>query len=55
MNDTGKCMKIFCDLLDAMELAEKLGSKELFELLEQIGYEVADVLDKKNEVGAKNE
>lgn len=55
MNDTGKCMKIFYDLMDAMELAEELGSKELFDLLEQIGYEVADVLDKKNESEAENE
>lgn len=46
-------MRIFYDLMDAMELAEEIGNKEVYELLKQTGDKIADILDKENE--SKNE
>ena len=47
MNNTGKYMRIFHDLTDAMELADELGDIEVFKILKQTGDTIADTLDKR--------
>ena len=48
MNNTGKYMRIFYALREAMELAEELGDTEVFKILKQTGDTIADTLDKRN-------
>lgn len=45
MSDKAKCMRIFDDLLDAMENARELGNDEIFNVLKEAGDKIADILD----------
>ena len=45
MNNTGKCMAIFYRIQEAMEIAEELGNEKIFNLLNETGYKIANILD----------
>lgn len=51
MNNTGKCMAILYRIQDAMEIAEELGNEKIFNLLNETGYKIADILDEEAKKG----
>lgn len=51
MNNTEKCMAIFAHIQEAMEIAEELGNEKIFNLLNEIGYKIASILDEEKEDG----
>ena len=56
MNNTGKCMTIFYRIQEAMEIAEELGNEKIFNLLQETGYKIANILDEEaKKGGAENE
>lgn len=46
MTNTEKYEEIFNHLLDAMQIAKDLNNDEIFEVLNEAGSTIADILDK---------
>ena len=49
MTNTEKYEEIFNHLLNAMQIAKDLNNDEIFEVLNETGYKIADILDKGEE------
>lgn len=49
MNNTAKCMAIFYRIQEAMKFAEELGNEKIFNLLEETGDKIANILDEETE------
>lgn len=45
MNNTGKCMAIFCRIEEAMKIAKELGNYKIINLLKETGDKIANILD----------
>lgn len=47
MDNTTKIEKLFDHLLNAMQIAKDLNNDEIFKVLNETGYTIANILDKK--------